>query len=133
MRIAEPEFAAMQRRHRRRQAEAEAGTGQRPARLQPHEPLDRMLAVAFGNAGPMIGDAEQHVVALAPRLDQDLPGAHGGRAASSGCTAGDGLPYLIAFSTRLASAWLISSRLPCSGAVAALTRKVMPSSSASGS
>ena len=26
------------------------------------------------------------------------------------------MPYLIAFSTRLASAWLISSRLPCSGA-----------------
>ena len=29
----------------------------------------------------------------------------------------------MAFSTRLASAWLISSRLPCSGAGAVLTRR----------
>ncbi len=72
MRIAEPEFAAMQRRHRRGQAETKAGTGQGPAGFQPHEPLHRVLAVAFGNAGAMVGDAEQHLVALAPRLDQDL-------------------------------------------------------------
>ena len=73
------------------------------------------LRSASGNAGPMVGDAEQHLIAVAPRLDQDrilvacrMPTAP----APSGCADGTGLPYLIAFSTRLASAWLINSRLP---------------------
>jgi hypothetical protein len=79
----------------------------------------------------MIGDAEQHW----------SPSRRASIRISFDCATrgvqrlhrGIGLPYLIAFSTRLASAWLISSRLPCSRAVAALTRSVMPSSSASGS
>ena len=75
------------------------------------------LRSAFRNAGAAVGDAEQHGIALAPGLDQDLPAV----SAPSGCADGAGLPYLIAFSTRLASAWLINSRLPCSGAGAAFT------------
>ena len=79
MRIAEPEFAAMQRRYRRREAQSQAGTGLGAARLQPHEALHRMLAVGFGNAGAVVGDAEQHGIAVAPRLDQDLRVASRGR------------------------------------------------------
>src|SRR3982074_418934 len=72
MRIAKPEFAAVQGRDRRSEAEAKSGTRQRTAGFQAHETLDRMLAIALGNARSMIGDAEQHLVALAPRFDQYL-------------------------------------------------------------
>ena len=107
----------MQRRHRRRQAQSETGAGLGAAGLQPHKSFHRMLAIGFRNSRPVIGDAEQHLIAVAPRLDQDLLAARPATAsAPSGCAAATGLPYLIAFSTRLASAWLINSRLPCSGA-----------------
>ena len=39
--------------------------------------LSSMLAIGFGNSRPVIADAEQHGIALAPRLDQDLLGACG--------------------------------------------------------
>ena len=112
MGIAEPEIAAMQRRHRRCQTQSKAGTGLGAARLQPHESFHRMLAIGFRNSRPVIGDAEQHLIAVAPRLDQDLLALPATASAPSGCAAATGLPYLIAFSTRLASAWLINSRLP---------------------
>ena len=82
----------------------------RAARLQPHEALDGVLAVGLGNAGAMIGDAEQHLIALAPRPRSAISRAV--TSTPSGCAARSGLPYLMAFSTRLASAWLINSRLP---------------------
>ncbi len=73
MGVAKPEVAAVQRRHRRRQAETEAGTGLGAARLQPHEALHRMPAIGLRNSRAVIGDAEQHLIAVAPGFDQDLP------------------------------------------------------------
>ena len=43
----------MQVRNRRDEAEAEAGTRLRTARFEPHESLDGMAAVRFGDAGTM--------------------------------------------------------------------------------
>ena len=111
--VAEREFAAMQRRHRRCETQSKTGAGLGAARLQPHESLHRMLAIGFRDSRTVIGHAEQHLAAVGPRFDQDLLVAGATTAsAPSGCAAATGLPYLIAFSTRFASAWLINSRLP---------------------
>jgi hypothetical protein len=112
--VAEPELAAVQRRDRRGETKAEVRTRLTAARIQPYKPLHHVLAVAFGNSGAVVGDAEQNGVALAPRLDQDFLGRSDRLRIDRRTT---GLPYLIAFSTRLASAWLINSRLPWSGLV----------------
>ena len=74
MRIVQPELAAMQSCDRGRQAEPKAGTGLAAARIEPHETLDRMPAVAFRNSDAVIGDAQEHLVGVAPGLDQDLLG-----------------------------------------------------------
>src|SRR5215831_6772795 len=74
MRVAEPELAAVQRRDRGGEAQPETRTRQSAACLEPAESLHRMLAVGLGYAGTVVGDAEQHGVALAPRLDQDFLG-----------------------------------------------------------
>ena len=110
MGVAQPEFAAMERRDGRRQAEAQAGTRQGAAGIEPHEALHGVLALGLGDAGAVIGDAEQHLIALA-RASIRICLASRLTTAPSGLRPA-GLPYLIAFSTRLASAWLISSRLP---------------------
>src|SRR5262245_47902251 len=68
MRVAEPELAAVQRRDRRGEAQPETRTRRRAACLEPDESLHRMLAVGLGYAGTVVGDDEQHGVALAPRL-----------------------------------------------------------------
>src|SRR3981189_3816073 len=78
MRTAKPECAAVQGRDRRSEAEAKSGTRQRAAGFQAHETFDRMPVVALGNARSMSGDAKQPLVALAPRLDQNFPGASNG-------------------------------------------------------
>jgi len=62
----------MQPRHRRGQAQAEAGTGLRPALLQPHEALDHAAAVGFRDARAMIGDREQDAIAGTERADHDF-------------------------------------------------------------
>ena len=66
------ELTAMQRRHRRRQAESQPGPGQGTACLKPHKSLHGVAAVGLGDPRPMVGDAEQHLVAVAPRFDHDL-------------------------------------------------------------
>src|SRR5437588_3103693 len=68
VRVAEPELAAMQCRDCRSQTQSETGTRQCAARFEPHKAFNRMLSVAFRNPRPAIGDAEQHVVALATCL-----------------------------------------------------------------
>ena len=111
MGVIEPEVTAMKRRDRRSQAQPKTGTGLGSACFQPNKSFHRMLAIGRRNSRPMVGDAEQHPIALAPGLDQislrrfEPAGAERLRGRA-------GLPYLIAFSTRFASAWLISSRLP---------------------
>ena len=55
--------------------------------------------------GPCVGDGEQDAVAVVQRLHHDLRRRAVGR-------SGRGSTYLMALSTRLASAWLTSSRLP---------------------
>ena len=72
MSVIELEVAAMQRRYRRCQAQSKTGTGLGSARLQPDKSLHRMLAVGHRNARSVVGDAEQHPIAVAPGLDQDL-------------------------------------------------------------
>src|ERR1700719_1353008 len=62
--------------YRRGQAQSEAGPWLGAACLQPHESLHRVLAIGGRNSWAVIGDAEQHLVALAPHLDQDLLGIH---------------------------------------------------------
>ena len=57
------QFAAMQARHRRGEAQAQPGARLRAALLQPHEALDHMRAVGFRDAGAAIGDGEQDAVA----------------------------------------------------------------------
>src|SRR4051812_18248775 len=79
MRVTEPETAAMQRRNRRRQTEAQSGSGLAAARLEPDKPFDRMLAVGRRYSGAMVDNAEQHLITVALRLDQDIPARPGHR------------------------------------------------------
>ena len=127
--VLEPELAAVQMRHRRREAQPEAGAWLRAALLEPHEALD---ARARGRPRECPGRDRPRVSRMRSpvggRLDHDF-----GLCAFGACAA-SGAAYLMALSTRLASAWLTSSRLPRTGAAAgASTRSTRPLSSASGS
>src|SRR4051794_16294879 len=74
MAVAKAEFPAMKRRDRRSQTQAQAGSGQRTACLEPDESLDRVFTIAFRYARAMVGDAEQHLATHAPCLDHDILG-----------------------------------------------------------
>ena len=116
--------AAMQLRDRRDEAQAKAGAGLRAAFLQPHEALGHARAVRLRDAGAVVGDAR-----TSPRPRSSL---------TEIATSGFALPssaYLMALSTRLASAWLISSRLRVHHHRPARLRacSATPASSASGS
>ena len=70
--VLEPQFAAMQARDRRGEAQAKPGTRLRAALLQPHEALDDAAAVGFRNARSAVGDGEQNAVALGQCAHHDL-------------------------------------------------------------
>ena len=71
MRIGEPELTAMQRRDRRRQAQSKTGTRLGAAGFEPDKSFHRVLAIGLRNSGPMVGDAKQHLIAVATGLDQN--------------------------------------------------------------
>src|ERR1700752_4959426 len=75
MSVVEPKLAAMQGRHRRCQAQSKTGTGLGSAGLEANKSLHRMLAIGNGNSGALVGDTEQNLVALSPRLDQNVVAA----------------------------------------------------------
>ena len=98
--VLEPQFAAMQMRHRGGEAQAQPRARLRTALLQPHEALDHPLAVGFGDAGPAVGDASAGWCRrrCRPRPRSRLAARPLQRRVI------DGPAYLIALSTRLASA-----------------------------
>src|SRR3974377_1283913 len=72
MGVVEPKFAAMEGCDRRCQAQSKTGAGLGPAGLKANKSLYRMLAVGKGNSRAVVGDAEQNLFALSPRLDQNV-------------------------------------------------------------
>src|SRR3984957_4652999 len=72
MGVIEPEIAPMQRRNRRCQAQSKPRAWQGSARLQADESFHRMLAVCDWNPRSVVGDAEQHPIACAFGLNEDL-------------------------------------------------------------
>ena len=93
----------MQARDRGNEAQAQARAGLRAAFLQAHEALQRALAVFRRDAGSAIGHGDLDGVADA-RAGDDLDRLR----RRIRCPAAE---YLMALSTRLAIAWLTSSRL----------------------
>ena len=68
----------MRARDRRDQRQPEAAAGARAAGLEPHETLEDVLAVGFGNAGAVVGDGETDR-ALGAFRDRDFdPGSASG-------------------------------------------------------
>ena len=94
------------------QAEPQAAAGLRAALLQAHEALQRALAVLRRHARPAVGDGDLDRVADARQSEMTmLP-----RVAPSALAAfASSTEYLMALSTRLATAWLTSSRLAIEG------------------
>src|SRR6202022_3844090 len=66
--IAEPEFTAVQRPPRRRQTQSKTGAGLGAAGLEPYKSFHRMSAIGLRYPRPVVGDAEQHLIAVATRL-----------------------------------------------------------------
>ena len=58
MSIVEPQIATMQGRHRRRQAQSEAGTRLGSAGFEADKPLYRMFAVSYRNSRSVVGNAQ---------------------------------------------------------------------------
>ena len=123
--VAELERAMVQARDRRDKAQSEAASRLRAALLEPDEALQHPLAVRLGMPGPLSATRRMHRVAVARRRNRDRAAAWRARQPS---------PYLMALSTRLASAWPSSSRLPLNvtGSGASTTSST-PFSSATGS
>ena len=99
--------AMVQARDRRDEAEAEAAAGLRAALLQADEALQHALAILGGMPGPLSATATTIAVAARARVDMAI--------ARPSPPASALREYLMALSTRLASAWPSSSRLPVSG------------------
>ena len=97
----------MQPRHRGREAQPKPEPGSERLCSSRTKRSTTRAAVRLRNARAAVGDAEQDAVAFAaaPRPARSARRRHRPRRAS-------GRAYLIALSTRLASAWLTSSRLP---------------------
>ena len=94
--------ATMKLHDRLGKAEAKTGARLRAAFLEPDEALGGAIAVDLvGNARAVVGHAEPHLAARTLDDDADFRAAPVASA-----------EYLIALSTRLDSAWPISSRLP---------------------
>ena len=61
----------VQAHDRRDEAQAEAAAGRRTALLEAHEALEDARAVGLGNAGAVVGDLQDEIVALPRRRDDD--------------------------------------------------------------
>src|SRR5437763_16051019 len=88
--VLERELTAMQPRHRRGEAEPEAGPRLGAALLEAHETLDRTSAVGLRNAASAIRDGEQDPLAFVLRFDDDF-GLHTIDRAAIGSTVLDGV------------------------------------------
>src|SRR3974390_193284 len=75
MSVVEPKLAAMEGCDRRCQAQSKTRAGLGATGLKANKSLHRMLAVGKGNSRAMVGDAEQNLIALSPRLDQNVVAA----------------------------------------------------------
>ena len=108
--VFELQLAAVQARDRGGEAQPQAGARQRPALLKPHETLDDATAIGVGNAWSVIGDTTSEMRSPSASAPSTIS------AAAPLTLLASGPAYLIALSTRFASAWLTSSRLPRTGA-----------------
>ena len=97
--VLELQLTAVQASDCRRKAQAQSRARLRPALLKAHEALDDPVAIGFGNAGAVIRNRQRDVIAFVlPALTTISAGSPLSLAA--------GPAYLMALSTRLASAWL---------------------------
>src|SRR6516165_3404830 len=66
--VLELEFAAMEPRHGRHEAQAKSGPRMGPALLQAHEAVDHARAVALGNARAVVAYRQHDLVLVGARL-----------------------------------------------------------------